>query len=215
MNKIKIEINSWLNGSVLFEYEKEGNTIKDTFLEAVKSGADLRSADLSGANLRSADLRRADLSGADLYRADLRRANLSGADLSGAKGINLSLDYSGLSILKYQKNPIRAFKYVLNDMGSPTNNKRIIYEVGETFTETDVNTDIFEHCGAGLNVATLEWCVRDTNFDKDAIYLEVEFMPQDIVAIPFNTDGKFRVSKLTVIRKVPKTEINKLLKEIK
>ena len=44
-------------------------------------GADLRSADLSGANLRSADLRSADLSGANLRSADLRSANLSGADL--------------------------------------------------------------------------------------------------------------------------------------
>ena len=27
-------------GSVLFEYEKENNTIKDTLIEAVKTGAD-------------------------------------------------------------------------------------------------------------------------------------------------------------------------------
>jgi hypothetical protein len=59
--------------------------------------ADLRSADLSGANLYEADLRGADLSGADLseadlrgadlYGADLRWADLRGADLSGTKGI--------------------------------------------------------------------------------------------------------------------------------
>ena len=41
--------------------------------------ADLRDADLSGANLSGADLRDADLNG-----ADLRDANLSGADLNGA-----------------------------------------------------------------------------------------------------------------------------------
>jgi uncharacterized protein YjbI with pentapeptide repeats len=46
--------------------------------------ADLRRADLSGANLYGADLRRADLSGADLRRADLSGANLRRADLSGA-----------------------------------------------------------------------------------------------------------------------------------
>jgi hypothetical protein len=63
-------------------------------------------------------------------------------------------------------------------------------------------------------VATLEWCLRDTNLDKDRTYIEVEFDPKDIVAIPFGTDGKFRVSKLKVIRKVPKTEINKLLKSL-
>ena len=56
--KTKIEIKSVL-GSVLFKLEKENNTIKDTIIEAVKSGADL-----SGADLRGADLRCAYLSGA-------------------------------------------------------------------------------------------------------------------------------------------------------
>jgi uncharacterized protein YjbI with pentapeptide repeats len=53
--------------------------------------ADLRGADLSGADLRGADLRDADLRGADLRDADLRGANLSGANLRGAdlSGANL------------------------------------------------------------------------------------------------------------------------------
>ena len=47
-------------------------------------GADLRGADLYGANLRGADLRGADLYGADLRGADLYGADLRGADLGGA-----------------------------------------------------------------------------------------------------------------------------------
>ena len=46
--------------------------------------ADLRSADLSGANLGGANLRSADLSGANLGGAYLSGANLGGAYLSGA-----------------------------------------------------------------------------------------------------------------------------------
>ena len=46
--------------------------------------ADLRDANLYGANLRGADLRGANLRGADLYDANLRDANLYGADLRGA-----------------------------------------------------------------------------------------------------------------------------------
>jgi len=46
--------------------------------------ADLRSADLSRADLSGAKLRDAKLSGADLSHVDLREANLSGADLSRA-----------------------------------------------------------------------------------------------------------------------------------
>ena len=81
--EIKIQIKS-IFGSVLFEYSKENNTIKDTLCEANLRGANLRGADLRGANLRGADLRGANLRGADLRGADLREANLRGADLCGA-----------------------------------------------------------------------------------------------------------------------------------
>ena len=81
---IKIEIKSiW--GSVLFAYEKEGNTVKQTLEHAVLTDADLRDADLRGAVLRDADLRGAVLRGADLTDADLRGADLRGAVLSPIK----------------------------------------------------------------------------------------------------------------------------------
>ena len=83
MKKVKIQIKS-IFGDVLFEYEKENNTLKDTLKKAIKSGANLRWADLSGADLSEADLRWANLSEANLIGADLRWANLSGADLRWA-----------------------------------------------------------------------------------------------------------------------------------
>ncbi|EAX9255155.1 pentapeptide repeat-containing protein [Salmonella enterica] len=54
-------------------------------------GANLRGADLCDANLRGANLRGADLRGANLCDANLRGANLRGADLRGAnlRGANL------------------------------------------------------------------------------------------------------------------------------
>ena len=105
-NKIKIQIKS-VFGKVLFEYEKEGNTVNDTVEEAVKISAnlrcaDLRCADLSNANLRcanlrGADLRCADLSNANLSNADLRCANLRGADLRCADLSNANLSNANLS----------------------------------------------------------------------------------------------------------------------
>lgn len=87
--QIKIEIRNRWTGSVVFEYTKEGNTITETVLDAIRRGADLHSADLCDANLRGADLRCAnlcdvDLHDADLHDADLRGANLRCADLCGA-----------------------------------------------------------------------------------------------------------------------------------
>lgn len=47
--QIKIEIRNRWTGSVVFEYTKEGNTITETVLEAIRRGADLCDANLRGA----------------------------------------------------------------------------------------------------------------------------------------------------------------------
>lgn len=88
--QIKIEIRNRWTGSVVFEYTKEGNTITETVLEAIRRGADLCDANLCDANLCDADLCNADLRGADLRDADLR-----GANLRDAKGCYLSCPTEG------------------------------------------------------------------------------------------------------------------------
>ena len=67
--KTKIQIKTTL-GSLLFEFEKEDNSVKDTLIEAVKRGANLGGANLGGADLRVAYLRVANLRGADLRGAN-------------------------------------------------------------------------------------------------------------------------------------------------
>ena len=81
--KIKIQIKSVL-GDVLFELEKENNTLKHTLIEAVKDKYNLGGADLGGAYLGGADLRDAYLGGADLRDAYLGGAYLRDAYLGGA-----------------------------------------------------------------------------------------------------------------------------------
>ena len=102
--QIKIEIRNRWTGSVVFEYTKEGNTITETVLDAIRRdanlcdanlrdanlcgadlcGANLCDANLCGAYLRGADLRDANLRDANLRDANLRDANLRDADLCGA-----------------------------------------------------------------------------------------------------------------------------------
>jgi len=82
--KIKLQIKNRYTGSVLFEYESENNTIKETLLQALKSGSDLRGSDLRGSNLRGSDLRGSDLRGSDLSDSNLSGSNLSGSNLSGS-----------------------------------------------------------------------------------------------------------------------------------
>jgi hypothetical protein len=94
--QIKIEIRNRWTGAVVFEYTKEGNTITETVLEAIRRGANLSDADLSDADLRCADLRCANLCGANLSDADLRCADLRCANLSDANLCSANLSDADL-----------------------------------------------------------------------------------------------------------------------
>ena len=100
-----MEIERWDNGEVIFS----GESIQEGIAKGIVFyHADLRSADLSGANLSGADLGSADLSGADLSGANLgsadlsganlRSANLRSADLSGADLSGANLDMAGIPL---------------------------------------------------------------------------------------------------------------------
>ena len=157
-------------------------------------GANLSRANLSGANLSRANLSGANLSGANLSGANLFGANLSRANLSGADGIASEL-VNDLLILLDQPGKIRAYKLVTRDGVGPYNGG-ITYTVGETVEVQDANTDLTDQCGAGINVATLPWCLRE--WRPDYRILIVEFTRKDIAAIPVG-DGKFRLHRCKVV----------------
>jgi hypothetical protein len=99
--KVKIEIKNRFTGSIIFSYEKENNTVKDTVLKALEEktnlyGANLVRANLDGANLYGANLVRANLDGANLDGANLVRANLVRANLDGANLVRANLDGANL-----------------------------------------------------------------------------------------------------------------------
>jgi hypothetical protein len=94
--KTKIQIKS-IFGKIIFEYEKENNTIKDAVVKAVSEGLNLRYANLSDAYLRGADLRGANLRGSDLRFANLRGSDLRGSDLIDADLIDADLSDADLS----------------------------------------------------------------------------------------------------------------------
>ena len=97
LKKILDEHLLWLNGEGGSRADLRGANLFGANL----SCADLFGADLSGANLSDADLRGADLSCADLRGANLFGANLSDADLPGAdlSGADLrGADLSGANL---------------------------------------------------------------------------------------------------------------------
>ncbi len=168
---------------------------RDALQILVAKGAVLRSADLSGAVLRS---------------AVLSGAVLSGAVLRSAVGINPYL-CTPLLLLKDQPGAIRAYKLVDGNYDSPMHHKKIHYAIGQTYTAEDVNTDVLEHCGAGINLATLDWCMKEW---KNGYHILIaEFTAADIAAIPTATDGKFRCSKVTIVGEVDLEKIGLIVEE--
>ena len=160
------------------------------------SWADLSEADLSWANLSWADLRNADLRWADLRDADLRWADLRDADLSGVMGLAVSCDY--LSKLERTSEGYIVYKRI-GDTSFKIKNSWII-EPGSVLEET-VNPTRTQLCGCGVNFGTLEWCKKTyTESDLWKCLLRFEDLADTIV--PYNTDGKARCARLTLIEKV-------------
>ena len=97
MTKIKLSIKNRWTGEILFEYEKENNTIKDTVLAAIEARANLTDANLTDANLTDADLTDADLTRANLTDANLTDANLTRANLTRANLTDANLTRANLT----------------------------------------------------------------------------------------------------------------------
>ena len=184
-----------LSGADLFEANLseanlyEANLSRANLSRATLSKADLSRADLYEADLSGANLSKADLSEANLSRANLSRANLSGAYLYEAKGINKYL-LTPLYGMMDQEGPIRAYK-IIRSNGEGIYKGGINYLSADTFEVTEANTDEQAQCGTGINLSTLDWCVKE--WTSGYRILIMEFSVADIAAIPIGSDGKFRV----------------------
>lgn len=146
--------------------------------------------------------------------ANLQGAYLYGANLQDAKNLP-NIYKTSLYILKQQpaNTKLRAYKYLNGDL-SPYQN--FSYEIGKTYTVENSNDDELELCGEGINVATLDWCLRDTNCNLTKTYIEVEFYAKDLI-IPYFSDGKFRIKKggkVKVVRKLTKKELQEVIRPI-
>ena len=204
-------------------YECEADSLKEAIVKAVAERADLQCADLGDANLRGANLRDADLGGAYLrdaylrdanlrdanlrdaylYGADLGGADLRGADLHGAKGIKKHFTTPLYSML-YATGTINSFKLV-NKHGEGPQYGGIKYEIGKEYNVKDADEDENIDCGAGINLATLDWCCKE--WRGEYRILIAEHTKEDIAAIPIGSDGKYRVHRCKIVGEVDLKEV--------
>ena len=174
------EIKNRYNGQVI--YSLDCNSMVECIHSAIKNKANLQSADLQSANLRS--------------------ANLQSADLQYAK----NMPVNPLDIFRHSLTKNYAFKMVTKDGYSPihTGCSPIHYKIHTTISVSNANTDNRVICGAGINVADIEWVKN--NWKSGSKLLLVSFHAKDIAAIPYGTDGKFRLFKCRVEKEIdPKT----------
>ena len=178
------------------------NGIRADLRSADLSGANLIGANLSGADLIGADLSRADLIGADLSRAnlsraDLSRANLSGANLSGSKGLLDPVEW--LRTFDHDDSGIIVYKRLGDgtQYASPAHWRE---EIGAILTEV-VNPDRGTECGSGVNFGTLEWCQK--YYTEEHLWkCRIAWIDLAGVVVPFNKDGKARCGRLELLELV-------------
>ena len=175
-----------LRGANLYRANLRNSNLRDANLR----GADLYRANLRDANLYGANLYRANLYGANLRDANLYRANFRDADLRGANLYRANL-YGVRGFSKYKTTPlyglydqvgkIRAYKLVnCNKEGLQYGGLK--YKIGKTVRVDDANTDELVDCGAGINLATLDWCMYE--WREGCKILLVEFTAKDIACVP-------------------------------
>ena len=181
-----------LRGADLRGANLRGANLHDAYLRGANlHGANLHDANLSGADLSDANLHDANLSGADLSDANLHDANLRGANLRGAEGVNKHR-CTPLTILLDQPGKIRAYKLIRSDGAGPWYSGFNYLTKKSTYECLDADTSD-EHCAQGINLATLDWCMK--SWQEGYRILIMEFTAKDIASIPFASDGKFRVHR--------------------
>ena len=164
--------------------------LHEKWLNGVPGGerANLRCADLRGADLSDANLRCADLSDANLSDANLRGADLRGADLSDADGLLSAIDYLSEHFERTDEGFI-AYKTFGGQYNPP---EKWVIQSGSIITE-NINFDRCNECGCGINVAPLEWVKRnygDMSHDIWKVLIRFEWLA--CVCVPYHTDGKIR-----------------------
>ena len=92
---------------------------------------------------------------------------------------------------------------VTKEYKSPINGN-LSYNIGDNIEVKNSNIDERVTCAAGINVADETWIKHNWCHGR---LLLVSFYEKDIAAIPYATDGKFRLHRCTVEKEILPSEI--------
>jgi len=151
---------------------------------------------------------------------NLRKINFTGSKFdqfsiydSNTFGINLSNTFGLLKqskfLNKFKKTNDGIICYKTFNCSYKSNQNWKIEE--NSIIEEEVDFDRWNNCGCGINVATKKWVkyfARTSHVDG-LLYKKLDIwkclIPNDAtptIVVPYNSDGKFRVGKLKLLKKV-------------
>jgi hypothetical protein len=105
----------------------------------------------------------------------------------------------------------RGYKYLNKDKTSPYKNFKYDFRK-KRFETNDLDTRLSEDCGAGFNLATIPWILKDSKNILDQIIVEFSIPPEATIIIPDGSSGKFRTN---VIIKQKVFHITDIIPELK
>lgn len=219
-----------LTGSTFQNCKLTGAWFEDTVLvDVTMSHCDLSGASFPGANLFLAhmdkgnyeyvDFKCSNMRGVTFYDINFRsckftnatfdaatkfdEVSMSKCDLSGAKGL---IDPSKWMQKNFKRNRKGYIVYkaihARTDYSKP---EHWIIQPGSILTEV-VNDNRSDHCGCGINFATVPWIV-DFYGKEDIWECLIPFKELVSVVVPYTTHGKARCSHLELIRKLTCVEV--------
>ena len=133
------------------------------------------------------------------------KLDLVGTDLIGAKhdlvfGLTQFIEKFGVEV---KGQTLILYKYLRKDMTSPYQGLK--YEIGKIYKMDikDCDENIFNNCGAGFNVATKEWCLKDSKHrEGEWKFVQAAVHWKDVISVPLYTDGKIRCRKMKILADV-------------
>ena len=198
------------SNAVFWGVSFKGTSFKQTIFEFTRfnktdfSGVDFTDTDFYKSNFKGAyfdaDFSNCDFKGSNFCEANFKSLNFfsnnfHNVDISGAKGLSSPSDYLETHFEK-TKDGFIAYKTFNNTYYSPD-----YWEIKEgSVIKENVNHDVFDGCGCGINVATFEWVKKNADGEVWKVLIEWPWLAD--VVVPFTTDGKIRCGKVRLIEKI-------------
>jgi len=94
----------------------------------------------------------------------------------------------------------KGYKYLNMDNISPYQKYKYVFRKGKVFTCDDLDDNPQEDCGAGWNLATLSWILKNIDTLKGVKIVEFSIPDDARIIVPQSSTGKYRTNKIRYVK---------------